>query len=477
MKKTLLVSCFLIFSVKLFAQQFSQYNTGTLYDSFENPAQKAFITDSSKTFSSNFLIPNFNANFYLSGDAQATLKNRLFLNQYNNSGLSVNQGKYNLANANANIYYLMLKMFTSLKGDVEMGISWQLRFNGNGLFTDDTFAAFNGTGSFNNPSYNNIFNNSYYYQSYNQFSYTYKEQITKQFSLGFKLSALLGVQYQKLAITNSNATYDKLGDSVTVAVGGTYHASYTPGGMSNSEYLPTYRNPGASISIGTMYRTEDNFIIQANIKDLGFIHWSDRSSIYNFQSSASIKGLSTPAREDSIYNVVYKLVHDNGTVGSFTTPVDGRAELSVSKGFWLNDDMNLKYSPTLIASKELFYPGFIGAFVNPIQYKNYTVSVTTTYDDLQNLNFGLQFMYKRPNWEIFIGSDKLTSTAHLAYDAVNSNAGNINVNSSYTGAELFFGFSLKFGDVIEHPMNASSIPTGEKGFLGRVWGRLFKTDN
>jgi hypothetical protein len=37
------------------------------------------------------------------------------------------------------------------------------------------------------------------------------------------------------------------------------------------------------------------------------------------------------------------------------------------------------------------------------------------------------------------------------------------------------GFSLKFGPVVEHPMNASSIPTGEKGFLGRLWGRWFKT--
>jgi hypothetical protein len=36
------------------------------------------------------------------------------------------------------------------------------------------------------------------------------------------------------------------------------------------------------------------------------------------------------------------------------------------------------------------------------------------------------------------------------------------------------GFSVKFGSVIEHPMNASFIPMEErKGFFARIWSRLF----
>jgi len=35
--------------------------------------------------------------------------------------------------------------------------------------------------------------------------------------------------------------------------------------------------------------------------------------------------------------------------------------------------------------------------------------------------------------------------------------------------------AFRLGPVIEHPMNSSTIPMGEKGFLGRLWGRLFKT--
>jgi hypothetical protein len=477
MKKYLLVFCFLFFTVKLFAQQFSQYNTGTLYDSFENPAQKSFITDSSKQFASNLLIPNFNFNFFLSGDAQATLKNRVFLNQYNNSALQINQGKYNLANANANSYWLMIKMFTSLNGDVEMGISAQTRAEGKALFSDESVAAFNGTQSFSSETYNNIFNSSYYYQTYNQISYSYREKINKQFSFGFKLSALMGVEYQKLDITSSKATYDRVKDTVGVTLGGTYDAGFTPGHESNRDYLPTFRNPGAAISIGSMYRTEDAFIIQANIKDLGFIHWSSRSHIDDFNNSSIIKGISTPAREDSIYNKVYGIVRGNAVQESFTTPIDGRAEISVNKSFWLDDDKMFKYSPTLVASKELFYPGFVGALVNPVQYQKYILTLTATYDDLEMFNLGAQIMVKTPNFEFYLGSDKLAQTASLASEVINKNSPSVSENSAFTGASFFLGFSIKFGPVIEHPMNASSIPTGEKGFLGRLWGRLFKTYN
>ena len=479
MKKVLLVLCLLFFTVKVFAQQFSQYNTGSLYDSFENPSQRAFIPDSSKKFASNFLFPNANLNFFLSGDAQASLKGRAFINKYNNSSLVINQGRVNLANLNANVYFVMLKMFSSFNGDTEWGFSWQTKAEGLGIITDESIAALNGTQSFTSGNtYNNIFNNNYYYQTYHQVSVTYREKVFKQLSIGFKLSALLGIQYQKLDISKSQATFDNANDTVGAALKGVYHNSYIPGHFSTPDYLPTLRNPGASISMGATYRTEDSFIIQGNIKDLGFIHWSNRSRVFDFDNRANIKGLSTAAREDSIYNKVYNVIHSgNFTQGSFTTPVDGRAELSINKSFWLDDDHMFKYSPTLVASKELFYPGFVGALVNPIQYEKYILTLTTSYDDLKTFNLGMQFMMQTPNWEFFIGSDKLAQTVSLTSQALNKNLTSLDQNSAYTGTSFFLGFSMKFGPVVEHPMNASVIPTGEKGFLGRLWGRLFKTND
>lgn len=478
MRKYLPIFLLLFFSTRTFAQQFSQLNTGSLYDSFENPSQRAFIPDSSKKYALNFLIPNFNANIFLSGDAQATLKNRAFLGKYNNTALAIDPTKLNHVTENLNAYILMYKVFTNLRGDEEMGFSWQLKSDGKGLLTDASIAALNGTSSFNSgQEYTNVMNSHYYYQTYNQFSFTYREKFDKSLSVGFKFSILGGVEYQKLNVNSSNARFDKVADSALVALQGQYYAGFVPGQFVQRDYLPNFRSPGASISAGATYHTEDQVVIQGNIKDLGFIHWSSRSRIYDFDNSTAIYGLSTPNREDSIYNKLNHLIHHNGAPGSFTTPIDGVAELSASKQFWIDDDHQFKYIPTLVASKELFYEGFVGGFVNRFQYQKYSLTLTPTYDDLKTFNLGIQFMMQTPNWEFYIGSDRLTQTVSLAGDALNKNSPDINQNDPYTGMSFFLGFSLKFGPTIEHPLNASSIPMGEKGFLGRLWSRWFKTNN
>lgn len=478
MKKSLLVICILLLSSKIFAQQFSQYNTGTLYDSFENPSQKSFITDSSKRYASNFLFPNFNVNFFFSGDAQGDLKSRLFLSKYDNTALKIGQGKNNHFAGSANAYLLMFKVFQSLNGDTEMGFSWQLKGEGRGLMSDETAALLNGTGAFTGDFYNDIFNDNYYYQAYHQLSFSYREKLSKQFSFGVKLSALLGIQYKQLTINHSYIAFDKVNDSARVNLRGTYYSSYIPGdNLVARDFLPTFRSPGAAITIGATYRTQDNFVIQTNIKDLGFIHWSKLSRGYFYNNTAGFYGISGIAREDSIFNGLNRVIHNNGVVGSFNTPINGRAELSVNKSYWIDNDHQFKYSPTLIASKELFYPGFTGALVNPFQYQKYVVTLTTTYNDLKLFNFGAQFMVKTPNCEFYIGSDRIAQTASLLSEARSLNQSQIDRNSSFTGADFFLGFSLKFGPVIEHPMNASVIPNGEKGFIGRLIGRLFKTNN
>lgn len=475
MKKILLVSCLILFSSKIFAQHFSQYNTGTLYDSFENPAQKSFITDTSKRYAFNFFVPSFNVDFFLSGNAQTTLKTRAFFNLYDTRALKIDQGKYNHFGGGANFYLLMFKAFQSLDGDTEMGFSWQLRAEGRGVISDESIALLNGTSAFVNDNYSDIFNDNYYYQTYHQISYSYREKFNKQFAFGIKISALLGIEYKNLTIDHSYIAFNKVSDTASVILHGKYMSNYIPGSFNARDFLPTFRNPGAAISIGTSYHTEDNFNLQANIKDLGFIHWSKLSKVYNFNGRTGFHGLSGTAREDSIANGLNRITHGNSVVQAFVTPINGRAEVSANKSYWIDDDHLFKYSPTLIASKELFYTGFTGALVNPLSYKYYTVTLTTTYDDLRMFNLGLQFMYKNPKVEFFIGSDRIAQTRSLINQARAINPLTLNTNSAFTGADFFIGFALKFGSVIEHPMNASTIPLGEKGFMGRLIGRIFKT--
>src|SRR4051812_28080920 len=123
MKNIVLITCLTLLTVKLFGQQFSQYNTGTLYDSFENPSQRTFIPDSSRAIASNFFIPNLSTNLFVTGNAQDAITDRLFSGYYNTKALQVGEGKFSNIRNTTTVYLGMLKIFTSLNGNRELGFS------------------------------------------------------------------------------------------------------------------------------------------------------------------------------------------------------------------------------------------------------------------------------------------------------------------------------------------------------------------
>ncbi len=473
MKRFLLIFCLLFITIKGFSQQFSQYNTGTLYDSFENPSQRSFVPDTSKMYSSNFLVPNLNADFYLTGNAQSTLVSRVFDGHFNNTALKLGSGSLNNSIFNANVYALMLKMFSSLNGDTEIGLFAESKLEGRASVTDETIGLYSGPTAFPNNTYDNIFNDHLNMQIYNAVGLSYREKLSKNFAVGLKLALLMGVNYEKLDIAESHVDFDNTTDAAAVSLRGTYKVSRGPGRFDSRSFLPTTRSPGAQISIGTSYKTDDGITFQGNIKDVGFIHWYSNSYTSNFNTTTTVIGLSgLPPKKagDSLYNTVYKSLSSTPQFNSFTSYTNGRFELSATKLYYLDDDKVFRYMPTLIMSKELFYNGITGAMVNHFQYKNYHVSVTGSYDNQNLFNLGLQLMIKSHNGEFYIGSDRLFQTVGLAMANPSTYT-----NSSFTGANIFIGFSMKFGPVIEHPLNASVIPNGEKGFIGRLWNRLFKT--
>lgn len=467
MKKLLLLFCFLTITSRLFAQQFAQYNTGTLFDSFENPAERSFIPDSSRMFASNFFLPNYSGNVLLTGDAQQTIKTRAFLSEYNNRLLRIGNGtNYNYFNANSNAYALMFKFFASLDGKEEVGFFIQNKASSHGAVTDETVALLNGSAAFPDNSYTNVFNSNIQYQVYNQVGVTYREQVDKHFSLGVKLAYVMGIQYQSININQSAITFDKAADTASLYLKGSHYET--------DPKVSPIRNPGASISIGGIYRTNDGFSIQGNIKDLGFIYWTENARSYNFENITGIYGLMTSERENNVTNALKIVDTYHPNYNHFSTPLDGTAELSVSHTYFLGDENTIKYSPVLIASKELFYNGFTGGMVNPVQIKNYTISLTTEYNELRIFEFGGQFMIKGPNSEFFIGSDRLFQSARLVL-AATKNQKQIDEVGAFSGGAITIGASFKFGPVIEHPMNASNVPMGDddKGFVGRFLQKIF----
>ena len=90
---------------------------------------------------------------------------------------------------------------------------------------------------------------------------------------------------------------------------------------------------------------------------------------------------------------------------------------------------------------------------------------------------GVQFMIKSPNAEFFIGSDRLTNSMTFL-SAAGKNQTAINSIPGYTGGDITLGFSMKFGDITEHPMNSSVIPLDpDKGLLGRLWNKIFRPND
>jgi hypothetical protein len=488
MKRLLLAFFLTFFAIAGFGQQFSQYNTGTLYESFENPSVRAFIPDSSKMFATNYFIPSFNFNFFLAGNAKEAARTRLFQDYYNVADLQVGAGKVNHIGASLSNYDLMFKMFSSFDGNVELGFFLATKAEARGVATDETASLFNGSGQFPNNTYNNIFNDNMMYQVYQSIGVTYREQLSNRLSFGAKLSALSGVAAYKLEIDQSQINFDKPNDAADIYLAG---KSYQSDGGSQSfgkTLLPTFKNPGLAVTVGTSLKTDDGFLIQTNVKDLGFIHWTSNSSIFTFSNfgalyPTTITGLSTSNRENEIINKATSLT--GGTVyrqtGSFTTPINGLFELSANKNYWLGGDEKIRFSPTLILSKELFYDGFTGAFVAPFHLSKYSVTLTSSYNNYQMFSFGGQFMIKTPNTDFFIGSESLLQSARVLKGAFTSSTSVTQPQfpvgaGGFMGFNYFVGISFKFGEVIEPNMNSSHVPNGEKGFLGKIFEKIFTSD-
>ena len=476
-KKALLISCLFLLTNQAFSQRFLQYNTGTLYDSFENPSQRSFIPDSSRQFAINYL-PNFNTSTYLSGEAQTAAKSRLFTDVYNTDLVTVGNGRNNYINSNTSAYLIMFKIFSSQDGNREIGFSLKTSFESRGIVTNESFALFGGYNKFANNSYTNIFNDRFFYQAYHQFAFNMREQVTDKLAVGFKLGLLSGLNYYKFTVDQSQINFDRVNNQAQLSLSGlTYSGGIDNGTILQSTGL-TFKNPGVAISLGASYKNDKGYNFQFNVKDLGVIHWNNNSSevAYFNKENATIFVSPTQADENEVRDKVSDFTSGNRVTRGFYFPINGLAEVSVNRNFWFDYDRTIKFSPTVIISKEIFYNGLTGAIVAPIQYDKFSLSLMTSYNDLKMATLGGQFMIKTPNSEFFIGSDAIFPSISLVQGAAMGNKYIPTPQGRFSGGSFFMGFSLKFGNYIESPMNASYIPTGEKGFLGRLYDKIFRKD-
>ena len=106
--------------------QFNLYNTKTLFDAFENPAEKAFYADSSRKIAFNFFIPTLSFNGTIAGPAQTPIKQLLYTGKTAPGSFNLGAGESNEITLTENSYILMLRIFRSVKFHREMGLAWQI---------------------------------------------------------------------------------------------------------------------------------------------------------------------------------------------------------------------------------------------------------------------------------------------------------------------------------------------------------------
>lgn len=461
MKKIILVCLSFVVTTLCSAQQYSLYNSHTLFDTFENPAQRAFQIDTSRRYAFNFFIPTVSVNTSFVGPAQDSFRLLTFKSELS-SDVPFGE-EHNSLISHTNNYLLMFRWLKAVKGETEMGLSWQLRNDTYINASNETFAVFSDLDRFTDLQNTDIFNDKGYNQLYNQFSFTYRESPNRRMGLGAKISFLNGLAYNQIRIDSSALNFNEASDEATFNLQGRYRSNFGPRNPEKKDFYPSFKNPGASISLSANYKFRNGWYAMGNIKDLGAIKWAKSSYAYNFNGQAYTANSSANNANDDLIEDLVDQIGDIETQKSFLSPTNAKAEILINKDFD-------RYQPNLILSKNLFYPGGDIAFINNYRYRNLVMTLSSAYNLNHFFQLGGQLMIKSPNFELFLGTDQFAQTKTTAKNFINEET----EGNGYTAASFYFGFAVKFGSVLEHQPNATHIPGFDgKSESGGFFKRLF----
>jgi hypothetical protein len=466
MKRALLVFLILSITVKCFGQQFSLYNSRTLFDSFENPSQKAFIPDTSRKYAFNFFIPTVSINTTSVGPAQPYIKKFAFEGILTTQGIDLSNKESNKVFLSSNTYLAMFRIFRSVKFHREMGFSWQIKSDTYLDATNETIAIFRNFKSFTPDLASNPFNNTGNSQTYHQFGYTYREDFNKRLGLGVKLSYLSGIAYNHLDIKSSSIDINQTANSYTLRVNGKFNSNFAYNELDEKVAIPGFKNPGLALTASANYKLKDGWYLLGNLKDLGFIKWNKESYTYSFNRAITINNANSTDAYRRLSSELGKFISKDYEKKSFTSLLNGKAEVLLNKNIGV-------YQPNILLSKSFLYKGADIALINNLTFKSSVFSLSTAYNTNGYTQWGGQYMLKTPNLEFFIGSDNIFKSYYFTKGFITEDS---NIGKGYTGASVYLGFSLKYGTPMQRRANATIIPgignNGDKaGFFKRILSR------
>lgn len=464
MKKSLFL-IFIIFSVlKTSAQNFSLNHTGTLYDSFENPVEQSFQKNLSRKYAIN-ILPSLFVFGNFGGEAQTAFKKYAFTRVFGASNFSNYTNNNNLV-YDAGLYLFSFKIFKTTNYNREIGISLKLKDEGNLNISNGTFSLLDDFSNFKQSNYSNILNSKGSNQSYWQLALNYRENYDERWGFGAKISLLNGSLYNNLAINSSKLTIES-DKSYTANLQGQYKSSFGTDSFTFSKFLPNLKNFGAAISAGASYTAKNGVYLSLNIRDLGFIHWSKESSVYNFDDKVTVNGANRLGANYRFFSGFEKIINVSKSNENFYSSIDTKITFTASKDFDF-------YQSTFVLNKSTFNKAGQIALVNNFKKNAFNVSINPVYDLISKWNLGSQFMIKSPNAEFYVGSDQVFPSYYFSKGFIkkDENIGNGNPRLSF-----FIGLNMKFGRKMQDIGNADEIPglnDKETGFVSRLSSRELK---
>jgi hypothetical protein len=80
-------------------------------------------------------------------------------------------------------------------------------------------------------------------------------------------------------------------------------------------------------------------------------------------------------------------------------------------------------------------------------------------------------MIKSDNFEFYLGSENLLKTYYTAKGIISDDS---EIGNGNTGASFYLGLAAKFGRIVEHNANSSSIPGVGENTGGGFFRRIFR---
>jgi hypothetical protein len=430
-----LIGLLTILSYQADAQQFGLFNTNTLFDAFENPAQRHFIADDARQYASNFLLPYLGFNGANRGDVSYTFRKRINDGYLDARNIPIGNKKRNRLYGSSNMYLLTFRTSPFYQNNKELGFSWQVRSDFYADYTNESLVALRNYGRFTS-SQSDLFNGNAYGQSYHQFSANYRVDYDYGFAVGIKFSVLSGITYNNADVTHSDLTVGQ--NDLSVRLTGKYKASFLyTDELDRQTLIPNFKNPGLSLGLGTSFTSQSGVLIMGNIKDLGFIKWSKNSSFVTLNNDLITLNAGNASNSKELQRKIVDLLNSKNEHKGFYAATNAKIDFLISKTYNF-------YTPNLIISKNLFYNGADVVLVNSFKVEDFSVSFSPAFNMNQFLLFGLQGLYQSSNFEFFAGTDNLLKSAAIFNSPSYAPKGVI-------GASLYMGIGFKFGYTAERP--------------------------